>query len=112
MDALTDRRHVEPDERAAPFPDVAGDEHRLDVTSMGVLHHGRHRVGQRHGVDVFGTDNDEVGLLAGRQASGLGGERRILGARRIVANSSMSRTDSSAGGFGSFCARAMCAVQR
>ena len=37
MDALTDRRHVVPDERATPFPHVARNEDCLDVARVCVL---------------------------------------------------------------------------
>src|SRR5882672_3704374 len=82
---------IEAHHLAAALHDLAGDQHRVDILRAHIGHDRADGVIKRHDVETVGVQQDNVGLLAGRQRADLAVEA-VRPPPSIVANSSTSRT--------------------
>jgi hypothetical protein len=64
---------------ALPLADLARDHDRVDIGPVHQRHHRARRVVEGRDVDRLGIQQDDVGLLARRQAAGLVVEPQALG---------------------------------
>src|SRR6266446_5074064 len=62
---------IEAHHLAAALHDLAGDQHRVDILRAHIGHHRTDGVIKRHDVETVGAQQDDVGLLAGRQRADL-----------------------------------------
>src|SRR5262245_27978922 len=61
-----------------PFAHLAGDDHGLDIAALNHLHDSTRYVVDREHVDVRAVEDDDVGLLAGRERAGLAVQSKVF----------------------------------
>src|SRR5215510_14537369 len=61
-----------------PFAHLAGDDHGLDIAALHHLHDSTRYVVDREHVDMRGVEDDDIGLLAGRERAGLAVQSKVF----------------------------------
>ena len=69
-----------PSKRLSRFDDPPTDDDRVDIPDVSALDNDASRIVHRNEIEAVGVDEDDVGLLAGRQRTGLGLEAAGAGA--------------------------------
>jgi len=82
LELLTQPVQIDVEQMPLPLAHLAGDDHGLDVGAIHQRHHSAGHLVQRRHVEFGGVEDDDVGLLAGRQRAGLAIEPQRLG--RVV----------------------------
>src|SRR5262245_29481230 len=71
LELPTQPAHVDVEQLSFPLAHLAGDDHGFDIAALHHLHDSTRYVVDREHVDVRGVEDDDVGLLAGRERAGL-----------------------------------------
>src|SRR5215469_18463502 len=71
IDQATKAAPVEPDDVAAELGHAARDDDGIDVAAVGGRHHAADRIIRGIEIDGVGADEDDIGLLAGRERADL-----------------------------------------